>query len=282
MMNSKRLHIEDMAARHYTVSVNKYGFFLCLRGTARILLGSKTYLIGANHLCIYTPNAFLHIMENSDDVAGILVENDVEAFYPVVETIDIRHRLRIRSESCVVVTDEQSDEIVKLAEMYLFSDNKASGAFLATIKTDYIKYLGYALCQKIIEVYFVNVPLHAQPISKEDSILNKFLISVFENRARERTVQYYAAQQNLSPYYFSTIIRNRSGKSAVEWIGCLSITLAKEFLEATKLSIKEIAHKLNFPDQSTFGRYFKHRVGMSPSEYRQAKTCNNDSHALFP
>lgn len=34
------------------------------------------------------------------------------------------------------------------------------------------------------------------------------------------------------------------------------------------MSIKEIADRMGFPDQSTFGRYFRHREGCSPSEYR--------------
>ena len=34
------------------------------------------------------------------------------------------------------------------------------------------------------------------------------------------------------------------------------------------LSLKEIADRYNFPDQSFFGRYFKKHTGMSPKEYR--------------
>jgi len=30
-----------------------------------------------------------------------------------------------------------------------------------------------------------------------------------------------------------------------------------------------VAEKLNFPDQSTFGRYFKKHAGMSPKEYKK-------------
>lgn len=42
-MSSKRpLNIDELNANHYTVSVHKYGFFLCTEGKARILLGSNT------------------------------------------------------------------------------------------------------------------------------------------------------------------------------------------------------------------------------------------------
>ena len=36
------------------------------------------------------------------------------------------------------------------------------------------------------------------------------------------------------------------------------------------MSVKEIAATLNFPEPSTFGRYFKHYMGCTPGEYREA------------
>ncbi|MCC8152888.1 MAG: helix-turn-helix domain-containing protein, partial [Tannerellaceae bacterium] len=42
----------------------------------------------------------------------------------------------------------------------------------------------------------------------------------------------------------------------------------KVLLESTQLSVQEIAHRLNFPDQSYLGCYFKRYTGKSPSEYR--------------
>ncbi|WP_368350508.1 helix-turn-helix domain-containing protein, partial [Parabacteroides merdae] len=46
-------------------------------------------------------------------------------------------------------------------------------------------------------------------------------------------------------------------------------TEAKQLLESSNLSIKEVAAQLNFPTQSFFGKYFKQYVGMSPKEYRK-------------
>lgn len=58
-MSSKRpLNIDELNANHYTVSVHKYGFFLCTEGKARILLGSNTYLISRNYLCLYALTCF--------------------------------------------------------------------------------------------------------------------------------------------------------------------------------------------------------------------------------
>lgn len=266
--------INNLHANYYKVSVHKYGFFLCRTGHGRILLGSRIYEISPNTLCIYAPNSFFQILEKSDDLTGVLEEDDVAAYYPVVSTIEIQKRLRIRSESCVALSNAEAEEIALLVgavyntafnEPVSQNDNEIN-----SIHENYVRYLRYALCLKVLEAYFNNSPVQALPECKEDLILNRFLVSLYENCRKERTVQFYADQQHLSPYYFSTIIKSRSGMGALQWIENVTMTLSREYLECTDLSIKEISEKLNFPDQSTFGRYFKHREGCSPSEFRQS------------
>ena len=266
--------INNLHANYYKVSVHKYGFFLCRTGYGRILLGSRIYEISPNTLCIYTPNSFFQILEKSNDLTGVLEEDDVDTYYPVVSTIEIRKRLQIRSESCVALSDAESGEIALLVEAVyntaFTGQASRNDAEIRSIHDNYVRHLRYALCLKVLEAYFNNSPVQALPECKEDLILSRFLISLYDNCHKERTVQFYADQQHLSPYYFSTIIKNRSGMGALQWIENVTMTLSREYLECTDLSIKEISEKLNFPDQSTFGRYFKHREGCSPSEFRQS------------
>lgn len=272
--------IDELNANHYVVSVHKYGFFLCREGTARILLGSDTYQISRNHLCIYAPNTFFQILERSSDLGGILEEDDVEAYHPVLGTIDIRKRLQMRNSPCVQITEEQAGEVIRLYDMVRENGQRCDAgeslqdkrmALAETARADCMRYLRYALCMKVIEAYFGNTPVEAMPQTREDGILNRFLVSVYENCHRQRTVQFYADEQHLSPCYFSSIIRGRSGQSALQWIGHVTMTFSRQYLECSEMSIKEIADRLHFPDQSTFGRYFKHHEGCSPSEYRERR-----------
>lgn len=267
---------EKLNANHYKVSVHKYGFFLCTGGSAKVLLGEKTYIVTANHLCIYTPNTFFRILEKSDDLDGILLDDAVDAYYPAVSTINIKKRLSMRENPIVEVSREQAENIADLAGLLsrgTAPDGAESrGATIDGIRGHYLLYLRYALCLNVCEAYFSNNPVEAMPQDREDCVFNKFLISVYDHCHKERTVKFYAAEQHLSPYYFSGIIRGKSGKSASEWIENVTMTFARQYLNDSSISIKEIADRLNFPDQSTFGRYFKHREGRSPSEYR---TNNN-------
>lgn len=275
-IHKRPLGIDELNANHYKVSAHKYGFFLCRRGTARLLLGNNIYLISEKHLCIYTPNTFFQILEKSDDLDGILLEDSVDAFYPAVSSINIKERLSMRENPIVTISQEEANNIMELTDLLNKSlemaDGKKGNDMIRHIHDNFLVYLRYAICLNVCEAYFSNNPVPAIPQDREDSIFNQFLISVYEHCHRERTVQFYADEQHLSPYYFSTIIRGKSGKSALQWIENVTMTYARQYLNDSTMSIKQIAERLNFPDQSTFGRYFKHREGCSPSEFR---TINN-------
>ena len=64
---------------------------------------------------------------------------------------------------------------------------------------------------------------------------------------------------------------NKWRNSAKEIIDENLILELKMALQSTGMSLKEIADKYRFPDQSFFGRYFKKHTGMSPKEYRAKK-----------
>lgn len=270
--HKKSLDIDELNANRYRVSVHKYGFFLCRKGSARILLGSKTYLITRNNLCIYTPNTFLRILDRSDDLDGILQEDRVDAYYTAVSSINIKKRLSMRENPIVSISEPEATDIAVLSDMLdrgvTALPSPAHNNVTDSIHDNYLVYLRYALCLSVCEAYFNNAVVPAIPQDGKDIIFNKFLISVYEHCHKERTVRYYADEQHLSPYYFSTIIRDKSGKSALQWIESVTMTFARQYLGDSEISIKEIAERLNFPDQSTFGRYFRHHEGCSPSEFR--------------
>ena len=85
-------------------------------------------------------------------------------------------------------------------------------------------------------------------------------------------VNWYAEALKISPDYLSKIIREHDGTSASVWIHKSIIEAAKSLLKNFDLSIKEISLRLNFPDQSSFGRFFKSITGQSPKAFREGLT----------
>ena len=88
---------------------------------------------------------------------------------------------------------------------------------------------------------------------------------------RVEAIERYADKLCLTPNYLSGVVKEYTGKTATEWVNDFVIVEAKIMLKDTKLSVQEISDRLNFPDQSTFGKYFKKIVGISPKAYRDGK-----------
>jgi len=77
-----------------------------------------------------------------------------------------------------------------------------------------------------------------------------------------------AAKFNLTPKYFSDLIRQHTGRSAQQHIQDKVIEAAKEKLSGTALSVSEIAFLLGFEHSQSFSRFFKLKTNFTPSEYR--------------
>lgn len=81
-------------------------------------------------------------------------------------------------------------------------------------------------------------------------------------------VNYMASQLHLSPKYLSDLLKQETGKTALELIHLYVISEAKNMLVVGDRSISEIAYQLGFENPPYFSRLFKKEVGMSPKEYK--------------
>ncbi len=87
----------------------------------------------------------------------------------------------------------------------------------------------------------------------------------------EREVQWYAKQLGITPKYLSEICKERSGKSAGEWIADITVAELKHYLCNTTMPIREIARTMEFPNASFFCQYTKKHTGLTPNHYRREK-----------
>ena len=101
-------------------------------------------------------------------------------------------------------------------------------------------------------------------------IPDKFLSLVQQHFKKERFLQFYADELEITPKHLSRTMKSLTGFSAVEWIERYVVLEAKVQLKSTNKSIQQISDELNFPSQSFFGKYFKKCVKMSPKEFRNS------------
>lgn len=101
------------------------------------------------------------------------------------------------------------------------------------------------------------------------SLFERFLQLLDENFRSERNLAWYSERLCITPKYLSEVVKAVSGRTAGRWITDFVVLEAKQLLRGTSLSVKEIAQRLNFPNQSFLGKYFRNATGVSPSDYRR-------------
>jgi AraC family transcriptional regulator, transcriptional activator of pobA len=91
-----------------------------------------------------------------------------------------------------------------------------------------------------------------------------------ENSMNKRlpTVQFIAESLHVSPNYLSRLLQTLTGQSTKQFIQDKLISLAKEKLSTTGLSVSEIAYELGFEHPQSFSKLFKSKTNFSPLEFR--------------
>lgn len=94
----------------------------------------------------------------------------------------------------------------------------------------------------------------------EGCLLEKFVLNNF------------AKEKNVSSAYLISKFKEHYHCTPYEYLIKCRMDSACSMLKYTHLSLKEISAMLNFNDQYYFSNLFKHRFGMSPSEFRKQHT----------
>lgn len=92
---------------------------------------------------------------------------------------------------------------------------------------------------------------------------------VLENLDRPIRLEEAAEAASLSPKYFSTLFKEKTGISFSDWLHDVRIARAREWLETRDFSITEVSRRVGYISARTFRRAFKKRMGMTPSDYKK-------------
>ena len=255
------------------------GFFLCQRGSVEVSLNDHTFHIQAGDIYLYTPSTFVSVLRRSNDLEGIAVKCKLEFVLPMMErNVNVHDFLTLRENPCIRLDGVQQDSLemmlatLRNRQCKLLELNPDSGIY--SIMTQLVLSLAEAIVHELLFDYACNQHLLPQAQDAKDRVFQEFLVSLFRNYKKEREVMFYASEQRLTPRYFSSIVKEKSGHSALQWIVQMVISSICQILKNSDASLKEIAIDFNFPSQSFFGKYFKRYVGMSPKDYR-TKMCQN-------
>lgn len=104
--------------------------------------------------------------------------------------------------------------------------------------------------------------------SKTNHIANQLIHYLQEHYREDLTSDRIAAEFNYHAYHINRIMRSATGTTVHKYLIHYRISVSKELLSNTAMSIEEIAAEVGFKNTPYFSNSFKKIVGCSPSYYR--------------
>lgn len=101
-----------------------------------------------------------------------------------------------------------------------------------------------------------------------DARIQRILHLMEDNFSRGLSLGSMAQSVNLSPSRLSHLFKSELGMPPAQYLKTLRMKKARGLLEATFLSVKEIAVQVGLGDGSHFVQDFKKSHGLTPIQYR--------------
>ncbi len=259
------LDTAGIALLQQLVPQNQNAFLLCTAGSLTIRMDQTDYTLHPGDVFLFPAYSHMSVTSMTDNMQGVCGMADFELVLRALETVsDMSHLSMIRIRPMISLTEQQYSRISRMIDC-VRTRRQEESVFGANI----VLALTSVLLYELMDAYVTNTQSESCATSRADSVFLRFLSILSNDFRREREVSYYASRLGLTPRYFATIIRNKSGISPGAWISRFVIAEAKTMLANPEVSIKQVAAALNFPNQSFFGRYFRQNTGVSPGEYRK-------------
>lgn len=270
------MHYESkMDIIEYPCRFHGYMAFFCIKGEFEVEINLKKFTIRKDSMFIYTPGNIVRVTnidpreKESVHFVVVAISEDLMSSTRFDFSKLYNESLRLLESTCVVINENERglyrkyfDLIQEVSKMRMPNMRESVTALISSIF-----YLMGAMWTDRLTAAKKNGGDEMSTRSK--IVLEDFLLLVRDYHTKERSLSFYADKLYLTPKYLSKLIKSVSGKSAHEWIDSFVILEAKNLLKYSDMSIKSIVYELNFPNQTTFYRFFKTKTGMTPSEYRK-------------
>lgn len=243
-------------------------FNICIKGSAKITIDYKEYMIGTNSMVVILPKHIYSIGDCSADLDMrlISVSADFLCHQPITPDFDLLKNIAI--QPCVKLDAMKLDDLQKIHSIInrYDSDDQLAQQIQNTLFHSMIL---------IIASSFGNRQMNSKhTFSRKESLVKRFFELLIDFCETQRNVSYYADKLCVTPKYLTTVIKSVSNHPAQSWINEAVLISAKRYIMTTDMAIYQIADKLHFQTTSSFVRFFRTHVGCSPLDYRKRMHMN--------
>lgn len=278
ILELKEGEVNILNAETDSVKIDKTGLFICKEGEVSLALDGQTYNLVPHSVIVYFSYSTLRILKHTENLRGTLIGANLEAFQPLLYSVtNFDAVFVIRQMPFLHLPVERYRTLCQYVDLlkgivrpHPVDVTDASAIASAEIVRRQAELVAHAFMLEVLQCY-PRVLDNPSSCSRKDEILRKFVALLYREFRTQHDVTYYAEQQFLTTRYFSTIVKERSGKSPSQWIATALLVEARRLLKDSRMSIKEISDYLYFPNQSYFGKWFKHLSSLTPLDFRRGK-----------
>lgn len=265
--------LDDVSSSEMTapIRLDALVLVLALEGIAHICLDYVQYEISANTFITIMPTHTSQLKTISRDFKGVMVvvaKSFIEDCNPVNNrTHSVANFMEVRKNPCTSLEPEETQKLLNSIQLMRNKTKERTHFYQKELIQN--AFVGFLL--EIGNIFMSKKDHLIKPtLSRKEELFEQFLRLLFEHCKEQHIVTFYAEKLFITPQYLSLILKELTGKSANKWIDDALIVEAKILLKAPQTTVQQVADILHFSDQSTFGKFFKKHMGVSPMEYRKS------------
>jgi len=241
---------------------------MCLHGSMRYTADTVEHSVQAGQVMMFHDGQVIEDYHLDRSLKGIGLMMSTDFFQEIVKGVHEISSLYLFSRSHPVFSllPNEEQNVVDYFNLIKEKVSDVSNHFRRDVVRMLMLAMIYDMSNAIYRIHQVN----DRKQTRGEAIFNDFIHLVEQNFRHERRVSWYGEQLCITAKYLSETVKQVSHRSPNEWIdNYVTMELCVQLKNTTK-SIKEIAHEMNFPNQSFMGKYFKEHVGLSPLTYRNS------------
>ncbi|MBQ9362545.1 MAG: AraC family transcriptional regulator [Bacteroidaceae bacterium] len=251
-----------------TVQLNMGFFFICLVGEMKFEVDHKFVTAVPGQVVLVLPGSFFrYISQSANTKAVFMAVAPRFVDYSKDVRLGIEFGEMVRGQCVFAVPPDDIEEFLLLYKMLKCKLSDDSYAFKEDVARNVLSIIECNVFNDFLRYKQTEHGQHLQ--TRKDELFKLYLEEVKKHFVEERSVAFYAQQLCVTPKYLSTVIREVTGRHAIDFITTFVINECKALLHTDNISVKEVCSRMNFSNQSFFAKYFKQHTGMTPKEYKR-------------
>lgn len=261
-----------MWPEHFCFNYGFYCLYIKDAKCGKITYGRQNYDYQEGSIVCFAPGQVAHVeMERGTKPSGIgiMFHPDLIRSTPLGHEISRYKFFSYEANEALHLSERERKIIIDCVEKIKYEvDRVIDKHSKRLIATNIELLLDY--CMRFYDRQFITrSEVNHDVLIKFERLLDEYFKDKTLRKKGLPQVRYFADKVCLSPNYFGDLIKKETGMTAQEYIQNKIITVAKEWVSDTDLTISQISYELGFQYSQHFNRFFKKGVGCTPVEYRK-------------